>query len=877
MRNNNKKIIRRLSGQSLKKNKMRNIFAVTAIALTALLFTTLFSLYAGVLQITQEQTMRQIGTRAHAGLKNVTMEQYKRITSHPLVKDHSYNIMIGIADNAKLVKRQTEIRYTQEKDLSFGFIRLKEGRLPEKENEIVVDTVVLDLLGVPRELGAEVTFRYSFMGQEREDAFTVSGWYAGDMVSRASQVYLSRAFWDKLSKNYTDQDFIKGYKTYLIGAGLIQGDLIFANSRNIEENMVTAITENGYSAEEIEYGINWAYYSEALGKEDPFSIVMIIVVFFIIMLTGYLIIYNIFQISIIGDIRYYGLLKTVGATRGQIRRLVLRQAVLLSCLGIPIGLLLGYSVANVSVPVLLSAGNSGMSTADFHLNPNPYIILFAVLFSLVTVWISCRKPGKIAGSVSPVEAAKYCEVNSVRMAKKKSTRGARLSRMALSNLRRDVKKTVFTILSLSLSMILLLQVITFSKSFSMDLYLETMLTGDFMINSVALSNHRSEAGLKLPEDFYEAANAQEGIESSARMYTTEHNVTHALTEEGRRRFEEFYEEGLLSVYETEQYTNLPMIQGVINQNDPIEELRYAYDEKLLEKLTVLEGEIDPEKFRSGRYILVAVYPDMTETFYHPGDKVKLNYHTPDSVQEMRCDEEGNYKQYVWKNDCSEEYEVMAVVDIPGSLTRRSYIWNSLTTIVPVEEFLAKDSDAICFNASYWIEDDKEAAFQSFVENYSTRVDPNTNYESKETLRKDLSGMNGAINLVGGALSFIVGMIGILNFVNTMLTGVITRKRELAMLQSIGLTDTQMKRMLFYEGLCYIAFTAIISITAGSLLSLSAVRALKNVVAYFDYQFTLLPFVVMLPGFLLIGLLVPEIAYRRAKKQSIIERLREAEG
>lgn len=877
MRNNNRKIIRRLSGQSLKKNKMRNVFAVTAIALTALLFTTLFSLYAGVLQITQEQTMRQVGTRAHAGLKNVTMEQYERITSHPLVKDHSYNILIGMADNAELVKRQTEIRYTQEKDLSFGFIRLKEGRLPEKENEIVVDTVVLDLLGVPHELGAEVNLSYSFMGQEREDAFTVSGWYTGDMVSRASQVYLSRAFWDKLSENYTDQDLIKGYKTYLIGAGLIQGDLVFANSRRIEENMVTAITESGYSAEEIEYGINWAYYSEVLGKADPFSIVMIIVVFFIIMLTGYLIIYNIFQISIIGDIRYYGLLKTVGATKGQIRRLVLRQAVLLSCLGIPIGLLLGFSAANVSVPVLLGAGNPDMSTADFHLNPNPYIILFAVVFSLVTVWISCRKPGKIAGSVSPVEAAKYCEVNSVRMTKKKSTRGASLPRMALSNLRRDVKKTVFTILSLSLSMILLLQVITFSKSFSMDLYLETMLTGDFMINSVALGNHRSEAGLKLPEDFYEAANAQEGIESSARMYTTEHNGTHALTEEGRRRFVEFYEEGLLSVYETEQYTNLPMIQGVIGENDPIEEVRYAYDEKLLEKLTVLEGELDPEKFRSGRYILVAVYPDMTETFYHPGDKVKLNYHTPASVQEMLYDEEGNYKQYAWINDRSEEYEVMAVVDIPGSLTRRSYVWNSLTTIVPVEEFLAKDSDAICFNASYWIEDDKEAAFQSFAENYSTRVDPNTNYESKETLRKELSGMNGAINLVGGALSFIVGMIGILNFVNTMLTGVITRKRELAMLQSIGLTDAQMKRMLFYEGLCYIALTAIISICVGSLLSLSAVRALRNVVAYFDYQFTILPFVVMLPVFLLIGLLVPEIAYRRAKKQSIIERLREAEG
>ncbi len=877
MRNNNKRIIRKLSRRSLKKNKMRNLFVIAAIVLTSLLFTTLFSMYYGIAQITQEQTMRQVGTRAHAGLKNVTMEQYEKIASHPLVKDHSYNILIGMAENPELIKRQTEIRYTQEKDLSFGFVRLKEGHLPREEKEIVVDTVVLDLLGLPHRLGEEVTLIYTFLGKERQDTFIVSGWYAGDMVSKASQVYLSGAYWDKLSKDYTEQDFIKGYQTYLTGAGLIQGDLVFADSRNIEENMVKAITESGYPAEEIAYGINWAYYSEAVGEADPFSIIIIAVVFFVIMLTGYLIIYNIFQISIIGDIRYYGLLKTIGATKRQIRGLVLRQAVLLSCIGIPIGLLLGFSAANVSVPMLLNAGNPDMNTVDFHLQPNPYIFLFAVGFSLITVWIGCRKPGKIAGSVSPIEAAKYCEVNSVRKAKKRSTRGAKLPRMAWSNLRRDVKKTVFTILSLSLSVILLLQVVTFRESFSMDLYLENVLTGDFMISSVALGNFRSEAGLELPEDFYEAANAQEGVESSARMYTTENRQSHSLTEEGRRRFEGLYEEGLLWVDESEEHPNIPMIRGVIDQKDPIEEVRYAYDEKLLEKLDILEGEMDLEKFGSGRYILVAVYPDMEETYYHPGDKIKLNYHTPDSVQEILRDEEGNYKQYAWKNDSSQEYEVMAVVDIPYSLTTKSYAPNSLTTILPVEELLAKGTDAICFNASYWIEDDKEAAFQSFAESYTTRIDPNTNYESKETLRGEFSGMSQAINLVGGALSFIVGMIGVLNFVNTMLTGVITRKRELAMLQSIGLTDSQMKRMLFYEGLCYIILTAAISVSAGSLFSLTAVRALGNVVAYFDYQFSLLPLAALLPIFLLIGLLVPEISYRQAKKQSIIERLREAEG
>ena len=876
MKNNNKKVIRRLSNRSLRKNRMRNSFVIAAIILTSLLFTTIFSFGAGILQITEEQTMRQIGTRAHAGLKNVTQEQYDKMVSHPLVKEYSYNILVGMADNKELAKRQTEIRYTQKKDLEFGFVQLIKGKLPEKENEIVADTTVMDLLGVPHEVGAALTLSYSFMGKERQDSFIISGWYQGDMIAGASELYISQAYLGQISEGYTEQDFVKSYKTTYTGVGLIQGDLMFRNSRNIEEKVQKVITESGYSTEEISYGINWAYFSESMQDIDIFSVIMLVAALIVIMFTGYLIIYNIFQISIISDIRYYGLLKTIGATRKQIRTLVIRQALILSGIGIPLGLLLGFSVANVGMPVLLASLDSPMSITNFHLKANPYLFFFSALFSLGTVLVSSRKPGKIAGSVSPVEAVKYSEINTVKRKEKKSLRGARLSRMALSNLRRNRRKTVFTILSLSLSVILFTEVITFGKSFSMDQYIETMLTGDFMISSVALTNMNSQEGVELPEDFHKEADAQEGIERSACMYSTKQSVSHMLSEKGHQRFKEFYDQKLLTVYDSDIYSDIPMITGVIEDNDPIKEIRYAYDEALLEKLKVLEGRIDIEKFRSGNYVLIAVYPDMEESFYQPGDKIKLDYHTAASEQEMIYDKEGNYKQYIWINDTQKEYEVMAVVDIPHGMTLRRYTSNSVTTILPLEEFLSEDEDAMCFCASYWVKDDREAEFQSFLENYTTRVDPNTNYESKETFRGEMDSMNRSINMVGGALSLIIGLIGILNFINSMVTSVIARKRELAMLQSIGLTDSQLKRMLVYEGIYYIAFTAVISIVIGSAFSLLVVRALKNVVAYFEYQFTALPFAVILPVFLLIGILVPEIVYRRAKRQSIIMRLREAE-
>lgn len=101
MRNNNKKIIQKLSIRTMKQSRMRNLFAVAAICLTTLLFTAVFSMGFGMMQMLQEQTMQEVGGRFHAGLKAVTMEQYEKISKSSEVDSSSWNIFLGIADNLK--------------------------------------------------------------------------------------------------------------------------------------------------------------------------------------------------------------------------------------------------------------------------------------------------------------------------------------------------------------------------------------------------------------------------------------------------------------------------------------------------------------------------------------------------------------------------------------------------------------------------------------------------------------------------------------------------------------------------------------------------------------------------------------------------------
>ena len=98
------------------------------------------------------------------------------------------------------------------------------------------------------------------------------------------------------------------------------------------------------------------------------------------MFTGYLIIYNVFQISVTNDIRFYGLLKTIGTTGRQIKALLRQQALLLSCIGIPIGLVLGWMVGGLLAPMVIQRLDGVVSTVSVH----PLIFVGSALFALFT-------------------------------------------------------------------------------------------------------------------------------------------------------------------------------------------------------------------------------------------------------------------------------------------------------------------------------------------------------------------------------------------------------------------------------------------------------------------------------------------------------------
>lgn len=897
MRNNNGASIRRLSGRSLKNNRMRNLFAILAIALTGILFTAVFSLTGGFLQVVQEDTMREVGGRFHAGIKAATTEQYERAASDPLVAKSSYTILIGMAEN--IIKRQAEIRFTpDESTLPDLFVTLEEGHFPLEKNEIIVDTYIFDELGLPCALGEKIPLRFSFIGETVEDEFVVCGFYQGDAIAHASELFVSESYWMGLKGDHTDEDFVRWKEIHPedYGAGLLAGNFFFHNTYHLEDKIRTVIQNAGYEPEtELAYGVNWAYMSSRADSADPVTLSVLFGAVLVILLTGYLIIYNIFQISVVSDIRFYGLLKTIGTTKKQIHRLIRRQAFWLSVIGIPIGLLIGFGVGKLLLPFMFGMTDS-YEGIDISLKFDPWIFVFGAGFSAFTVYLSSRKPGKIAGSVSPIEAVRYVDADRIRekterkAARRRGTERERAERkrqerqkgrggfgvfsMALANLGRNGRTTVTAISAISLSIILLGTVVTAAGSFRLDDYLENRIAGDFVIGNIGVMSSASGSGdIEIAPAFLALADSQEGVEEKSEMWLRYRSFL-KLDKQALERFKNLDEQGKLR---RETFAAKELEEMLRGEKD-FDGVCYAYSEELLSGLEVLNGTLDVEKFRTGNYILLTQIMGKDrvpaeEHVYHPGDIVTVKSFGKDSdLQEIR-DASGEVTDVVYDDLDEKEYEVMAIVRIPYSMDIHRYGANVCDAVLPLSEFDREDAYTDTFAVSYRVAEEKQEAFEAALSAY-TEKDPEMGYVSKASLQKEFDDMVMIVAVIGIALAAVIALIGILNFTNAMITEVIARKREFAVLQSIGMTNSQLRKTLIFEGLCYVAASGAVSVVLGSLFAWGVLKAMNNVIWFFEYHFRILPFVILLPPLVLTAVLVPVFAWKSVGKRSIVERLRE---
>ena len=875
----NRKCIRKLSWRSLWASRKRNIIAIIAIALTALLFTSLFTIVMSINSSYEMYTFRQVGGYCHGTFKEVTEEQIENISAHSNVKAAGKRITVGYMDGGVFAKAPAEVSFMDDNCTEWSFAEPTTGHKPQERNEITMDTHALKLLGVEPKVGAEIEMTYtvgalSEMPYEKTDTFTLAGWWEYDDIGPVHYINISEEY----AKEIEAEAMSKGLEPFRIDL-----NVMMASNMNIRGQMEQVDLDLGYAWDEtgegelVRIGVNWGYTTAQLGESmDVTTLIAIIAFLALVIFTGYLIIYNIFQISVTGDIRFYGLLKTIGVTPRQLRRIIRQQALILCVVGIPVGLLLGYVVGAALTPVVMARTTLGVGVST--VSTSPLIFFASALFALITVLLSCSRPGKIASKVSPVEATKYTEI--VRSKKKhRTTRGAKVHQMAFANLGRNKRKTVLVVISLSLSVVLLNILVTFTGGFDMEKYLAKLTCADFVVSTTDYFRY-SYSGSFISQEQIEHIQTNTSPSLSGCGYTmTGYRPIGWMTEEHWLQDMMHYTSEENAKARLEQQNRRG---DLVSQSALIEGL----DKSLFDKLTVVEGDISPLLQDDTNAIAVVVptddYGNVSNLDFYPpvGSTQTITYidegYYIDSRTGNFCDENtpAEYMQFQLSASHDVDYTVCAYVTVPYSMSFRYYS-RGYSFVLPIEK-LNNDSQHESIPMFYLFDTSDDIA-EASAENYLTDLTADDlsglMYESKATLRAEFEGFQNMFLLLGGLLCAIIGLVGILNFFNTIMTGILSRKREFAVLQAVGMTSKQLKAMLVYEGLFYALSSALCALVLSFVINPLVGDLLENMFWFFSGKFTIVPVIIAIPIFALLGWLIPYAMYNQAAKYSIVEQLR----
>ena len=607
----------------------------------------------------------------------------------------------------------------------------------------------------------------------------------------------------KCIRNLAVQSLKKSYKRNIIAvAAMALTTLLFTGVFSVVFSL--SATFDAYNSR-----INGL--SEGLPSLLSFEGILIVAAFVLILgFSGYLIIYNIFQISVVNDVSYYGLLKTTGVTGKQLRRIINIQALVLSAIGIPFGLLGGYFVGVITTPIITRISN--MSDADVVNSVSPWIFVVAIVVTLITVFISCSKPGRVASEISPIEAFRYNEVKVDNVSSKKNSG---LLGMAVKNLSRNKKKTILVVLSMALPIVILALGFGLSNGISFEKYY-TAGYAFHVSNSDYFNYVIPDSDNGKVDDFI----SDEDVENM---------VSHI----------NFSKYG--SAYTTDR---IPECNGYLAQV-------FGFDKDLFEDVEVIEGDLAPLFAPDSNAIAVSVSNSETPTQVKVGDRITIDY------------ESGKY---------SKEYEVCAFVDYSEDYWILFSFDNSYEFVMTSDQLKRESKDQMHRYVSVFDTLDKNEVMKAedYISDYC--IKNNLQYSSETTERKEFMDFENMFRDITIILCVVLALIGIMNYINAVLTGILTRSHELAVLKAIGMTDKQQKRMLITEGILYTAG----SVVGGSILYLCMHPLL---VAFFDGLdyitpiLSFIPIILIAMVFLFFGVLIPYVVYGLLAKKTVVERLR----
>ncbi|MCI8326414.1 MAG: ABC transporter permease, partial [Lachnospiraceae bacterium] len=743
LRNNNQQMIKVLSKEYMKANKLRNVIAILAIILTTIMFAAVVTIYQGSEISIHEQMLYQSGNRFMIAIQNIEKEKSKDIKKNVLFSEIYEVVYLGKVSSEN-TSPSISLKYADEGYLHGAYVEYIAGNYPERENEICVPKGFLTQDNKSVSVGSDIKLNYSVNGKTRQKNMVVSGIYQGHPNESELNLYVSKDFCER------EMAGLQSVKGDEIQAGSISLYGNFKDTENLKDKQEQVLNDAGVNIDSlhreegtVNSAINIAYQMNTQPTKQEIRIFFLLIL--LILFSGFLIIFNVFKISVMKDVRIYGQLKTIGASPKQLRKLVEYQALRMALIGIPIGTLLGWGLGNMVLPLMMSITTYQDS---LFVLPDLRFILATVLFSFLTVWISCKIPALIVSRLSPIQSLKY--QGRERISSKKVRRGkeskARILNMALTNLAENKGRTILVTISIALSIVLFNSVLNFTSTFQKDTYVQGQAGAEFNVYNPTFT-----AGARLffddtdslPVKFIDHITHMEGMKDGGFVYFHGKPMDIPDNSELRSNYNGIVTAKILDIND-QPYTN-----------DAIQEVGqalYGFDDSVLERVTIVEGNIDYEKLKSGQYVIGAIISDENGMDYAES---MLSVHVGDKIS---AEIEGK----------SLEYEVLACVAVNSKLISPAQPGEATFLILPSGEFLDlfPDKKPVRFLC------DSKSGMYHQVESYlDAQISQGQHiiYESSQSINTEFEIFTGVYKITGNIFAILFGILGVLNLLNVIIT------------------------------------------------------------------------------------------------------------
>ena len=843
-------ILNRLTIKNLRLNKKRTIVTIIGIILSTALMVGIGLLFSSFQDLMIRDTIGYNG-KYEANYGDVDLNKLNNIKDKNFT--YFYEKPIGFSKIESSNEYKPYMYITSVNKEYFDELKLIEGSFPKNENEVVISNHIITNGGINYKVGDIVTFTYGSRNIDGDITLANSELVDGEfLTNEGTHTYKIVGIVERSNfENYS----ACGYTAFTLDVNNDKGSVnlyvMFNKNKKIIKQSEKLAKELGYN-NYINYNSTLlALYGESTyGNVMTTMVSMMMIMLALVSIGCIIVIYNSFAISVMERKKEFGLLSSIGATKRQLSHTVFFEAVFVGVIGIILGILGAY-VGIGCVILIINNLISDMLEYKLHLVTNPLFIIIPVIFMIIVIGVSAFIPSRRASKVSPIEAIR--QNDDIKINKKKIKTSKLVNKLfgiegeiALKNIKRNKKKYRVTVVSLFISIVLF---ISFSSYMNYTLNTASSVMGevpyDYQISY--FGNGDDKEALDKINEIVKSSDVKEYVSYGVSNLSIIGNYTYS--DEYLDFYKSAYGDDGIKALNNLKYQYISIL--VLDDNS------YNKYKKLigLDKDSV----ILLNKFKGVSY----------------GNNKRVNYNIPvinnGNINIKICSFDDNEENVDTTKYCNKHIDNIFVTNKSFDLIEEFSYMDDFKLIVNKKLY-----DSISDSSTHYTQFNIISDNTNNIDKLTKELDKysNVNYTNIKESMKQANNLILVVKILMYGFISLVTLIGVTSVFNTISTSMALRKREFAVLRSIGLTNRGFNKILFFESLFFgmksLIFAIPVSIGVTVLIhyALADMMSISTIIIPWKY------IIISIVSVFVIVLLTMMYSTSKIKKHNIIEQIRE---